>query len=82
MKEQEVIERGTAAEFLLKDETFQRTVQRLIDQNINIFLNSTPTENDVRDIAYHTSRALSDIVNTLQQEALMKAQIMEQNDNE
>lgn len=82
MKEQDIIERGTAAEFLLADETFQRTVQRLIDHNINMFLSSTPTEGDVRDIAYHTSRALSDIVNTLKQEALMKAQIMEQNDNE
>lgn len=84
MSEEELIKRGTDAEFLLTNEMFRQTVQRLLDTNVHMFFNSDPQDEDVRSVAYHTSRSLTEIINTLQQEVQTKAQIIEnkENDNE
>jgi hypothetical protein len=77
MEEQQIIQQGTRAELLLKDDTFNGVIKGLLDQYVGVFFGTDPMQQDERSVAYFSARAVQDIVNTLNQQVLMKKQIIE-----
>jgi hypothetical protein len=77
MEDQQIIEQGTHAETLLGSDAFTKTVNSLLDQYVSLFFSTDPLQKDEREIAYHSSRAMQEIVNTLNQKVMMKNQILE-----
>lgn len=80
MAEQEqLVTDGDDAEALLKSVAFTQTVNSLIDQSVQVFLNSKTTDTEGREDTYKHYQALADIVATLQQRVAVRDQINEQN---
>jgi len=75
MTEEQLANLGTDAETLLNTETFNRTVNTLVDASIQEFLSSKPEDEDQRRKAYHHYQALVDIVSTLKQQVEVRDQI-------
>ena len=50
MNEQELINQGEDAEALLKSEPFNRVVNKLVEQQFQSFVNSTPEQSKERSI--------------------------------
>jgi hypothetical protein len=76
MEDQELIEQGTQAEMLLGNDAFTKTVNGLLDQYVSLFFSTDPLQKDEREVAYHSARAMQEIVNTLNQKVMMKNQIL------
>ena len=77
MEDQQIIEQGNHAEILLGNDAFTKTVNGLLDQYVSLFFSTDPLQYEEREIAYHSARAMQEIVNTLNQKVLMKNQIIE-----
>lgn len=67
MTDQEVIERGVRAEILLRDETFQRTVEDLVKLLSDSVLTTAPDEQTKRERIYFAYQGVNDIVSLLNQ---------------
>ena len=73
--ELQMIKDGEDAEVLLGSDTFNSTINNLVDQAFKNFVNSKPEEKEVRELSYNHYRALVEIVSTLQQRVAVKDQI-------
>lgn len=81
MDEQEkLIEMGDEAEILLANETFNKTVNTMVEQTFQTFVNTKYDEKDRRENAYLTYRSLVDIVHTLQQRVSVRDEIKQNRD--
>ena len=83
-EEQNLMQMGDEAEELLRNQTFNKTVNGLVEATFSAFTNSKPEEPEARERTYNHYRALVDIVNTLQQRVNVRNQILEssaENDN-
>lgn len=76
MNDQQLVERGTSAQELLDNVTFQQVSKELLDHYIATFLSTSPTESDIRNSAYFQCRGLQDMIAVLQQWATIKDGIM------
>jgi hypothetical protein len=81
MNEQELISQGEDAEALLKSEPFNRVINKLVEQQFQSFVNSTPEQSKERSVTYYHSRALVDVVNTLKQHVSIKDEVLAKRDN-
>jgi hypothetical protein len=73
--ELQMIKNGEDAEVLLASDTFNSTINNLVDQAFQNFVNSKPEQKEVRELSYNHYRALVEIVSTLQQRVAVKDQI-------
>ena len=79
MNEEELVALGTDAEALLATEAFTRTINTMVDIDVQAFLASAPDEESKRTEAHGHYRALADIVNTLRQQVEVRDQINTKN---
>jgi hypothetical protein len=75
MTEQEMIDRGTAAEELAKHPLFLAVADSLMDTYLGSIVNTTPTEGETREKAYYQIKGLQDIFAVLNQWASVKEEI-------
>lgn len=75
-----LVTQGQDAELLLKNESFNKVVKALLDQYVQVFFNTDPAQADERNIAYYSARSVQEVINTLNQQVLMKNQIVEKNE--
>ena len=80
--ELKLIDAGNAAEQLLQNETFNQTINGLIEGTWQGFAASAPDDSAMRERTYAHYRALVDIVHTLQQRVNIRDEIIAKNDNE
>jgi hypothetical protein len=78
--EDQLVSQGQDAEILLKNENFNKVVKALLDQYVQVFFNTDPSQNDERNIAYYSARSIQEVINTLNQQVLMKNQILKKNE--
>ena len=78
--EEQLVNQGQEAEQLLKNESFNKVVKGLLDQYVQVFFNTDPSHGDERNIAYYSARSIQEVINTLNQQVLMKNQILEKNE--
>lgn len=76
MNDTQLIERGTAAQALLENDTFQKVSKELLDHYVATFLSTAPDDEKTRSSAYFLCRGLQDQIAVLQQWATIKDQIM------
>jgi hypothetical protein len=80
-QEQELmVERGNAAEHLLKSDVFVAAVNSLINQYMGNILQSPPENPALRESGYFQARAVQDIVGVLNQWVAVRDQIIANND--
>jgi|TARA_B110000285_G_scaffold215398_1_gene261693 hypothetical protein len=75
--EEQLVNEGTAAEVLLQSEAFDSVVNDLVETTFQSFATSAPGENENREGAYQSYKALVDIVNTLKQRVAVRDDINE-----
>ena len=75
-----LVKQGQDAEILLKNESFNKVVKGLLDQYVQVFFNTDPAQADERNIAYYSARSVQEVINKLNQQVLMKNQIIEKNE--
>jgi len=75
-----LVTQGQDAELLLKNESFNKVVKALLDQYVQVFFNTDPAQANERNIAYYSARSVQEVINTLNQQVLMKNQIVEKNE--
>ena len=80
--ELKLIDAGNAAEQLMQNETFNQTINGLIEATWQGFAASAPDDSAMRERTYAHYRALVDIVHTLQQRVNIRDEIIAKNDNE
>jgi len=78
--QEQLVNQGQEAEQLLKNESFNKVVKGLLDQYVQVFFNTDPSQSDERNIAYYSARSVQEVINTLNQQVLMKNQILEKNE--
>jgi NADPH:quinone reductase-like Zn-dependent oxidoreductase len=78
--EDQLVSQGQDAEILLKNENFNKVVKALLDQYVQVFFNTDPSQTDERNIAYYSARSIQEVINTLNQQVLMKNQILKKNE--
>lgn len=78
--EEQLVSQGQDAEILLKNENFNKVVKGLLDQYVQVFFNTDPAQTDERSIAYYSARSIQEVINTLNQQVLMKNQILKKNE--
>jgi NADPH:quinone reductase-like Zn-dependent oxidoreductase len=78
--EDQLVSQGQDAEILLKNENFNKVVKALLDQYVQVFFNTDPSQTDERSIAYYSARSIQEVINTLNQQVLMKNQILKKNE--
>lgn len=77
MNEQQMIDRGTAAEELLKHPLFGAVANTLMDTYLGDIVNSGPSESKNRESSYYQIKALQDVFAVLNQWAALKEQILQ-----
>lgn len=77
MNNETLIERGNAAEGLLKQPTFGVVVNELINVYVGSLLQTTPEQTKERESAYAGARAVQDIAGMLNQWVAIRDQIIE-----
>ncbi len=77
MNNEILIERGNAAENLLKQEAFLAVMNELINIYMGSLLNTKPEQNQERESLYAGARAVQDIAGVLNQWVAMRDQIIE-----
>lgn len=77
MNNEILIERGNAAEHLLKQEAFSASMNELINMYLGSLLQTTPEQTKEREMAYAGARAVQDIAGVLNQWVAMRDQIIE-----
>jgi len=80
-KESDLVDLGDQAEALLKTETFTQTVNNLVEETFQQFVNTKPEQTQAREQTYNKYRALVDIVHTLQQRVTVRDEILAKSDN-
>lgn len=82
-EQERLISLGNNAEELLSNTVFTKTINDLVGNTYNAFVNSKPDEAENRERTYNHYRALVDVVNTLNQQVAVRDQIIEseQGDN-
>ena len=80
-KESDLVDLGDQAEALLKTETFTQTVNNLVEETFQQFVNTKPEQTQAREQTYNKYRALVDIVHTLQQRVSVRDEILANSDN-
>jgi len=70
-----LVQQGEDASFLLNNDTFNNTINQLVDTAFQQFVNSKPEHTEVREQSYHHYRALVEIISTLRQRVAVKEQI-------
>ncbi len=75
-EEEQLIRQGENAENLLGIEAFSETIDKMVHQTFQNFVNSKSEETEVRERTYAHYRALVDIVQTLQQQVSVKNEIL------
>ncbi len=78
-KEQDLIALGVDADNLLKNETFNKVLNRMVDGSFATFTSTKPEEKEKREKAYDHYRALVDIISTLKQDIQVKDEIEAKN---
>ena len=78
--EQEQVQKNSDTPSLDKNESFNKVVKGLLDQYVQVFFNTDPSQSDERNIAYYSARSVQEVINTLNQQVLMKNQILEKNE--
>lgn len=81
-EEEQMIRQGDNAEMLLGIKAFSETVDNMVHQSFQNFVNSKPEETSVRERAYSHYRALVDIVSTLQQQVSIRNEINAKNERD
>ena len=74
-KENDLIQQGNEAEALLGSEAFNSTVNNLVEETFQQFVNSKPADTEAREQIYNNYRALVSIVHTLQQRVAVREEI-------
>lgn len=82
MNNEYLIERGNAAENLLKHEAFSLAMNDLINMYMTGLLQTQPDQTKEREMAYAGARAVQDISGVLNQWVAMRDQIIENLANE
>jgi hypothetical protein len=77
MNNEILIERGNAAENLLKQEAFAAATNELINMYLAGLLQTSPDQTKEREMAYAGARAVQDIVGVLNQWIAVRDQIIE-----
>lgn len=77
MNNEYLIERGNAAENLLKQEAFPMAMNELINMYMNGLLQTQPDQSKEREMAYAGARAVQDISGVLNQWVAIRDQIIE-----
>ena len=82
-EQERLISLGNNAEELLSNTAFTKTINGLVENTYNAFVNSKPDETENRERTYNHYRALVDVVNTLNQQVAVRDNIIEseQGDN-
>lgn len=76
MNEDQLVQRGTAAQELLKNPTFHGATKELLDHYVSTILATAPNDEKTRSSAYYQCRALQDLIAVLQQWETIKEQII------
>ena len=77
MNNETLIERGNAAEGLLKQPAFAAVMNELINIYVGGLLQTTPDQTKERETAYASARAVQDIAGLLNQWVAIRDQIIE-----
>lgn len=77
MNNEILIERGNAAENILKQDVFQAAMNELINIYVGGLLQTKPDQTKEREAAYASARAVQDIVGVLNQWVAVRDQILE-----
>lgn len=77
-----MVERGNAAEEVLRSEAFQMAANALMDIYIQGIIQSSPEEKEKRELGYAQARAVQDIVGILNQWVAIRDQIIANNDSD
>lgn len=82
MNEEQLVTRGTSAQDLLSNSTFNQLSKELLDHYISMFLSSAPNDVEGRNSAYYQCRSLQDLIAVLQQWVVIKDNILSNNTSE
>lgn len=83
MNQDELVQRGTAAQEVLRNPTFTAVTKELLDHYVSTILSTAPNDEKTRSSAYYQCRALQDLIAVLQQWETVKEQIISsQNDQD
>lgn len=77
MNEQEMIDRGSAAQELLGNQTFQAVSKELMDIYVNTLIQTAPNDEKSRESAYFQIKSLQDVFAVLNQWVSAKDNILE-----
>lgn len=77
MNNETLIDRGNAAENLLKQEAFSLALNELINMYLGGLMQTTPDQTKERELAYAGARAVQDISGVLNQWVAVRDQIIE-----
>jgi hypothetical protein len=75
--DEEIINAGNECESLLNNETFTKVMNNLIDGAVRNFLTSETDAGDKREAAYAATRAINDIVSTLNHQVTVRDQLLQ-----
>ena len=75
MNDEQLVEIVNEADVLLKNETFNKLLNMMVDGTVQSFLNSAEDEKSEREKAYNHYRALNDMVATLRQMVEVRDQV-------
>jgi hypothetical protein len=79
--EKTLIQNGNAAAKLLKDKSFNKVLNVMVEHLFSNFVNGTPEAKEARDSVYYQHRALHDIVGTMQQMVAVRDEINQKNES-
>lgn len=79
--EKTLIQNGNAAAKLLKDKSFNKVLNVMVEHLFSNFVNGTPEDNEAREAVYYQHRALHDIVGTMQQMVAVRDEINQKNES-
>ena len=80
--ELKLIDNGNDAEQLLQNETFNQTINGMVEGTWQAFAASGPDDTAMRERTYSHYRSLVDIIHTLQQRVNVRDEIIAKNDDE
>jgi len=82
MTSEALVQRGSAAQALLDNDSFRQVTKALMDYYISAILASNPDDEKGRNAAYFSSRALQDLIAVLNQWVVIKDQIISNTEEE
>jgi len=81
-KERDLIQQGDEADVLLKNDVFNKTINNMVENVFQQFVNSQAEDEKSRERIYNHYRALVDIVHTLQQRVAVRDEILAKDDSD